>query len=449
LNKRDLENIASEIEREESLFAHKEYLDALKSAPAIIGREDKARELARFLLSSRKGHVVPFISVYGRAGSGKSTLVKFVCENLPDISYRFVNLRRAKTVFGCANLILAEFGVPNLKSAQGINVAIEKIGEAIESALGADKKRLFVLALDEFDVLFYDKRGRPSDFIYKLLVMQEKQREKGRLVCIIAISNNVVVDQDVDDRVRSRMGSSEVFFGAYSKKDVLEILQDRAKSAFALPADPEVLEYCAEMSSSEHGDARRAIDLLRVAAEIAGKKGEKKLAKTHVDGASEQLQKERINTVLSGASLHLKLVCSAVARITFLTGEDWHSTSSLYDQYVLMVSRHAKGVKPLMYRRVSELLTELENTGLVTSQTGSRGRRGYGSQYKLTAPPEAIGSACFADWWKSVVKKKKEHDEIEKSGAGLKLPTKSPYSGLSQQLESMYKDEWDTYVGNT
>ncbi|HKZ61704.1 MAG TPA: hypothetical protein VJZ68_04725, partial [Nitrososphaera sp.] len=149
MNKRDLENIASEIEREESLFANKEYPDALKSAPAIIGREDKARELARFLLSSRKGHVVPFISVYGRAGSGKSTLVKFVCENLPDISYRFVNLRKAKTVFGCANLILAEFGVPNLKSAQGINVAVEKIGQAIESALETDKKRLFVLALDE------------------------------------------------------------------------------------------------------------------------------------------------------------------------------------------------------------------------------------------------------------------------------------------------------------
>ena len=63
---------------------------------------------------------MPFVSVYGRSGSGKFTVVKFVCENLDDenISYVFVNLRKARTVFGCANLILSELGQPSLKSAQ-------------------------------------------------------------------------------------------------------------------------------------------------------------------------------------------------------------------------------------------------------------------------------------------------------------------------------------------
>ncbi|MDE1817949.1 MAG: hypothetical protein KGI19_05050 [Thaumarchaeota archaeon] len=42
-----------------------------------------------------------------------------------------------------------------------------------------------------------------------------------------------------------------------------------------------------------------------------------------------------------------------------------------------------KGAKPLSYRRVSELLTDLENTGFVVSQTSSKGRHGYGTQYKL------------------------------------------------------------------
>jgi Cdc6-like AAA superfamily ATPase len=85
--------------------------------------------------------------------------------------------------------------------------------------------------LDEFDVLFNDKRGKPSDFIYKLLVMEEKLREKGVLACIVAVSNNVMADYEVDDRVRSRIGSSEVFFPAYTKKDALDILKDRAAKA--------------------------------------------------------------------------------------------------------------------------------------------------------------------------------------------------------------------------
>src|SRR4029453_13351155 len=88
------------------------------------------------LLGYKQGLVVPFVSVYGRSGSGKSTVVKFVCENLDeDVSYAFVNLRKARTVFGCANLILAELGQPSLKSAQGINIAIEEISSAVEQRL--------------------------------------------------------------------------------------------------------------------------------------------------------------------------------------------------------------------------------------------------------------------------------------------------------------------------
>ena len=71
-------------------------------------------------------------------------------------------------------MILAEVGQPSLKSAQGINIAIEEISNTIEQDLSKKKNntRLFILVLDEFDVLLYDKRGKPSDFINKLLVME-------------------------------------------------------------------------------------------------------------------------------------------------------------------------------------------------------------------------------------------------------------------------------------
>ena len=460
MDKQDLKRISAEVEKENLLFANKAFLDNLTLPSQIIGREKRAKELVRFLLGYKQGLVAPFVSVYGRSGSGKSTVVKFVCENLNDydgggsISYAFVNLRKARTVFGCANLILTELGQPTLKSAQGINTAIEQISNAIEQRLSNNKKnnngnntaKFFILVLDEFDVLLYDKRGKPSDFIYKLLVMEENLREKGYLMCIVAISNNVMSDYEIDDRVRSRIGTSEVFFEPYTQQAVLAILKDRAAKAFSGPVDYEILEYCADQSSKEHGDARRAIDLLRVAAEIAGKRGEK-ISKVHVDAALARLQRDRVSTTLSSASYHLKLAAVALARISYLTQEVWHSTSTVYNQYRLILE---EGTKPLTYRRIAELLTELENMGFVISHTSSKGRKGYGTQYKLVVPPEAIGKVCFPDWWSDVVQRKIQHDKNASSIFNSKnyhSPLFINKKGLSGLIDSMNEDSWNEFVG--
>ncbi len=457
MDKQDLKRISAEVEKENELFANKTFLDNLTLPSQIIGREKRAKELVRFLLGYKQGLVVPFVSVYGRSGSGKSTVVKFVCENLDDenISYAFVNLRKARTVFGCANLILTELGQPSLKSAQGINTAIEHISNAIEQRLSSNKKnnnsgnntaKLFILVLDEFDVLLHDKRGKPSDFIYKLLVMEEKLREKGYLMCVVAISNNVMSDYEIDDRVRSRVGTSEVFFEPYTQHAVLAILKDRAAKAFSQPVDYQILQYCADQSSQQHGDARRAIDLLRVAAEIAGKKGEK-INKTHIDAALVQLHKDRISITLSSASFHLKLVAAALARISYLTQEAWHSTSAVYNQYRLLLQ---EGTRLLTYRRIAELLTELENMGLVISHTSSKGRHGYGTQYKLVAPPEAIGKVCFPDWWNDLVQRKIHHDKSASSIFNSKNYHSTLFNnknGLNGFINSINEDSWNKFVG--
>jgi cell division control protein 6 len=351
---------------------------------------------------------------------------------------------------------LTELGQPSLKSAQGINTAIEQISNAIEQRLSKSKKnnssnnttKLFVLVLDEFDVLLYDKRGKPSDFIYKLLVMEEKLREKGYLMCIVAISNNVMSDYEVDDRVRSRIGTSEVFFEPYTQQAVLAILKDRAAKAFSQPVGSEILQYCADQSSQEHGDARRAIDLLRVAAEIAGKRGEK-ISKMHVDAALARLQRDRVSTTLSSASYHLKLTATALARISYLSQEVWHSTSTVYNQYRHILEK-GDTKPPLTYRRIAELLTELENMGLVTSHTSSKGRKGYGTEYKLVVAPDVIGKVCFPDWWSDLVQRKIQHDKSVSSMFNSKNYHSTLFNnkkGLSGLINSMNEDNWNKFVG--
>lgn len=440
MDSKDLNQIIAKIEKESSLFSNKAYLDVLLIPSKIIGRQKQAEELVRFLLGYKQGFVVPFISVYGRSGSGKSTIVRFICENLEEISYCFVNLRKAKTIFGSANLILAELGQPSLKNAQGINLAMEQIGITIESILQDRKRKLFVLVLDESDVLFYDIRGNPSDFFYKLIVLEENLRKKGYLLCIISITNNIFSDYEIDERVRSRIGSSQILFDGYSTVDVEKILQERSKEAFSKQVNGEVIKYCAQLSSAEHGDARRAIDLLRVAAEIANSKGED-ISKSHVNLASEKLQEDRITGFLSSASYQFKLVCLSLARITFLTEKEWHSTSAIYNQY--------KMIKPdtsalLSYRRISEFLTELENSGLAISETSSKGRRGYGKQYKLVVLPETVGNICFPKFWESIEEKKSEHEK------GYQFPLESTsknFKDLEKTLRQSVEQSWDDYVG--
>ncbi|HEX5457840.1 MAG TPA: AAA family ATPase [Candidatus Nitrosotalea sp.] len=443
MNKQDIKNLVSKVEKEDSIFTKKVLLDSLSYTSGINGRNAQTEKLVRYLVGYKQGYVVPYISVYGRSGSGKSSVVRFVCSNVDGVSFCFVNLRQAKTVFGAANLILAELGLPNLKSAQGINHALDDIGKAIESVIKKTGQKLFVLILDELDTIFYDKRGKPSDFIYKLIILEEKLRQKEILLCVIGISNNVLSEYELDDRVKSRIGSSEIFFEPYSKSDVFDILKDRAKEAFAKKLDKNVLEYCAELSAAEHGDARRAIDLLRVSAEIANSKGED-LSIQHVDLASEELQKDRVSLTLSSASYHLRLVCGAIARITYLTGEPWHSTSVLYAQYVKILQ---KGTKPLSYRRVSDLLTDLENTGLVVSQTSSRGRHGYGSLYKIIVSPEMVGRAVSVEWWDGIVKAKLEHDGVT-SGKKTRLGQGSRhFDNLLAAMQENNELAWKQYVG--
>lgn len=360
----------------------------------------------RYLDGINNGLMVPIISVYGRSGSGKSTVVRFICDSLSDtMSYSFVNLRKARTLFGCANLILAGLGEKNLKSAQGLNAAVDVMETKIQEILASEKKKFFVLVLDEYDSVFSDSRGNPSDFVYKLLTLEENLREKDIWLCIITISNNAVADYDLDDRVKSRMGSSEIFFEPYATNDVLSILQDRSRLAFVCPISDDILEHCAKLSSTDHGDARRALDLLRVAAEMSNGK----ITKQDIDNALEQNQKDRINVIISSATYHLRVIIASICSLSILTESGWHATSTIYKKYCLLLEDNKK---PLSYRRITDLLTELQNLGLVKSQTRSRGRYGYGTEFCLRFSPDMVGPLVSKEWWDGLVADKKQHDAL-------------------------------------
>jgi len=420
----ELDRIISKVQKEKKVFVKKSALDTSNQPEKIVSRVNEVEKIVRYISDYEQQQTVPLVSIYGRSGTGKSTLVRYVCNYFPEIKLCFVNLRKAKTVFGTINLILNELDQPSLASAQGMNLGMEKIRKAILTITTLEKKKLFVLALDEFDVIFYDKRGNPSDFVYKLVEMQAELKSKGCLAMIFTVSNNVLSDYDLDDRIRSRIGNSEIFFKPYTKEETLKILQQRSEEAFGKKIDEKVLEECAKISFLEHGDARRAVDLLRVSAEIAAKEKKDLLVK-HVKDASKQIQKDRVEEVISSLSHHSKLICLVLASKTFGLDKMQHSTMSIFEKYKEYVQS-----EPVSYRRFSELLKDLENTGLIISDTRSNGQKGYRSEFQLVVDPRIVGEMINKEWWEKHVVKIKTFLEEDTTGS-----KNDPYNKLYQALK--------------
>ncbi|MHA7646489.1 Cdc6/Cdc18 family protein [Nitrosopumilus sp. S4] len=428
LTKKKIEDIRKKIEAKNSVFDQKRFLDSMFLPSKIVGREAETEKLVGHVMSLQDGFVVPFVSVYGRSGSGKSTVVKFVCENLTDmISFRFVNLRKARTVFGCTNMILGNLGGDVLSSAQGLNKAIDCIQSQIEKILKNEKKKCFVLVLDEYDVVFSDNRGNPSDFVYKLLQMEENLREKGLWVCMVTISNNALQEYELDDRVKSRMGSTEIHFMPYLQSNVFAILKDRSKKAFKIKIDNNVLEYCAELSSLDHGDARRALDLLRTAGEICNGT----IQKVDVEKAQKLIQKDRVDEIVANGTYHMRCVVGAIVSLAIVNEQSWSATSNIFKKYTEIVS---KDYMPLKYRRVSDLLVELENTGILVSRAYSRGRGGYGKEYKLKVDPSLVGPSVNKEFYDSQVKRRAQVDEIKDLQSIFKSRGRKNLSGMYSKL---------------
>jgi len=399
LDVKKISEIRRTIKKKNSVFADMKYLDNLILPSEIIGRFKESEELLRFLMGLDEGLPVPFVSVYGRSGSGKSTITKFVCQEISDIvEMCFVNLRKTRTVFGCANQINYTLGGKFAKKSQGLGSIIQSIQNLICDLLEKNSKRNFVLVLDEFDVIFSDRRGDPSDFLFKLLRIAEEMREKGFLFCVIGISNNSIGDYDLNDRVKSRIGNSYVFFRPYSKDELFEILYDRASKAFLIDVSSDVLLYCSEACSLDHGDVRRALDVLR----LAGQNCNGNITRKDIDDSLETIQHDKVGQTLKSSSSNFKRIFGSLARISYLSGKKWHSTSEVYNQYEKFFT--GKKHKKLSYRRVFDILGEIEQSGLIMSKNLSAGRHGYSKQYMLSVPADTIRILSESTWenWEKI-----------------------------------------------
>jgi len=70
--------------------------------------------------------------------------------------------------------------------------------------------------------------------------------------------------------------------------------------------------------------------------------------------------------------------------------------------------------------RISNLLVNLENTGIVISRAYSHGRGGYGKEYKLKVDPHLVGPFVDTGFYDSLVEKKVDLDAMRKHQKAMK-----------------------------
>ncbi|MEM4035566.1 MAG: orc1/cdc6 family replication initiation protein [Fervidicoccaceae archaeon] len=355
-------------------------------------REEQISKLASILAQALRGYKPNNVLVYGLTGTGKTAVVRYVLSKLGEKANElrvplmtvYVNCRQKDTEYRVLAEVLEALGVP--VPFTGLSVA--ELYKRLARQLDRSGSRLIV-SLDEVD---YVVKRHGDDLLYRLLRLNSELSEPS--ISLIGITNDLNFVEELDPRVKSSLGEEELVFPPYDAQQLKSILEERAGLAFREGVLGEgVIGLCAALAAREHGDARKALDLLRVAGEIAEREGAQRVEVRHVEAARNQLERDKIHEVVSTLPLHAKLILLAALSIAEAKGRA--TTGEVYAKYLELAAR--VGIESVTQRRATDILSELDMLGIVTARVISRGRYGKTKIVSIRSGRDSILEALRTD----------------------------------------------------
>ncbi|MDC0851628.1 orc1/cdc6 family replication initiation protein [Euryarchaeota archaeon] len=384
-------NIFEKILGQNSLFIDRKAFDHAFEPSNLPHREPEVEALVRNLVDALNGHIPSNMLLYGVPGSGKTVVTRFVLSQLLEKGKQMGHPVQTYEI-NCRNVDTKYRVVQNLASQlkQRGDYPIPFTGWPTDRVLETLIERMdrvggvHILVLDEIDNLVA-RAG--SDLLYSLTNLNTIL--KNARCCIIGISNDLNFTQELDPRVSSRLSQEDVVFHPYGAQEIEDILQERVRMGLKNDSlEGGVIPLCSALAAQEHGDARRALDLLRISVQKAEQRSQTKVDPKHVRLAQSQLEHDQVTPVLKTLPLHQKLVlfCIIINEENGLrnicTGEIFRT----YSQACMKIS-----IEPLTPRRISSLLNELDTLGLIMARNVSKGRGGRSKQVN-SAIPKTIDS---------------------------------------------------------
>jgi cell division control protein 6 len=332
------------------------------------------------------------IFVYGKTGTGKTAVSRLVASRLRDksdenstpVRISYVNCRIAGTEYRILSQICSDVGLTIPFTGLAASEVLARLLCTLEST-----GRLLITILDEVDALV---RGRGDRLLYELTRINESN-SKAKL-SLIGISNDLTLKDRLDARVLSSLCGEEVVFTPYTASELYDILQERIALAFRDGAVSQaVTKLCAARAAVEHGDARRALDLLRVAGELADRDHSPEVLERHVLLAERRMEYDRVSDALRTLPLHARIILCGLVDMDL--GTHGASTGEIYDEYKKRC--RLLSFEPLTQRRVSGILSELDSMGLVNAKLESSGRYGRTRRIRLSVAPEMVRDTFSRD----------------------------------------------------
>lgn len=375
------------------IFKNRELLRPDYIPDELPHRERQIMTIAKVLAPLLQDQRPSNMFLYGLTGTGKTAVAKYVLEKIKSrkealgrILTAYVNCRYEDTDYR----VLA-----SLNEAIGIHVPFTGLAtaEVYKRFLnGLDRRRVsMVVVLDEIDGLV-KKCG--DELLYKLTRINTEL--KNSKLCVIGITNDLKFTEFLSARVLSSLGEEEVVFPPYTAPELEDILSRRVEKAFRNGVlDEGVIPLCAALAAKEHGDARRALELLRIAGEIAERNGQDKVTIENVKQAYKEIEKDRVIEAITSLPLHSKILLLSIYMLQVEMGKKEATTGEIYDTYKTFCEKIK--IDPLTQRRIGDLINELDTLGIINVKLVSRGRYGRTKIIKISVNERSLKEGLLND----------------------------------------------------
>ncbi|WP_117595524.1 orc1/cdc6 family replication initiation protein [Haloprofundus halophilus] len=404
----------------DSIFSEKGQLDVgyVPGPTNIVARNDELRRLATALNPAVTSGTPSNVFLYGKTGTGKSLCARYAttrvveaaAENGVAVGRVVVDCSQDDTETRAVRAIVRALNDPD---ATGLTVP--------ETGLGRSRYyRLLWQVLDaRFDValVVLDEIDRLADD--DLLMQLSRATETGKLdscsVGVVGISNKIRYRDRLQERVKSSLQEREIVFTPYDRRALRQIIRSRADAFQADTLSDDVVSECASLAAEEHGDARRAINLLRHAGELAACDDADAVTVDHVRRADSVAERDRVEALLAGATTQQKATLLAVVSLALVEKTRTFETTDVYAAYEDICAEVT--LDALSKRRVHDLLREWEFLEVleITRTGGGRGRGSF-LRHRLLEDPSVIRSVF---------------DESDRfAGAGFTSETNTTWSNI-------------------
>ncbi len=371
------------------IFQMREVLSPHFTPKKLVFREKEINNIERAIAPSLKGERGRNLFIYGKTGTGKTSCVNYVVEeirNIPNTKTRisYINCRIYNSRFKVLSKITGDHLPTYAKRGYGAVDLYERLRNWIE-----EDSKIFIAVLDEIDMV-----KDLDDLIYTLTRINSDIKAGG--VSMIGISNRVSFKDELDPRSLSTLYETELVFSPYYATELYAIIKDRATEGFKKGViSDDVLHYVAAQAAKEGGDARFSLKILSRAGELGDDRGLTAITMKEATDAARMAEDDAVYDLIATLPEHQKLVLYSITLLTQSGGtykkltdgvDTYLFSGEIYSRYKSISESMKK--EPKSERWYRKYLSELEMQGLVAAFESGKGIRGHTKLVKLLCPPK-------------------------------------------------------------